>query len=53
MQATLSYSLRFRNFINIPDELAAFNSTVDPTRLLSMHCLNFPEADICPKRGLR
>ena len=50
MQASLSYKMgeNLANVVSIPEEKAAFNITVDPTRMLSIHCLNFPKADICP-----
>jgi len=50
---TLSYVIDddVKNIVSIPEEVAAFNETVDPTRMLSLHCLNFPEADICPGRN--
>ena len=50
LQASLSYKMKkdYANVISLPEEKAAFNITMDPTRILSGHCLNFPRADICP-----
>ena len=50
LQVSLSYQVagNLANVVSIPEEKAAFNITVDPTRMLSIHCLNFPKADICP-----
>jgi len=50
LQASLSYEVKkgYANVISLPEEKAAFNITMDPTRILSVHCLNFPRADICP-----
>jgi len=52
LQVTLSYSLgrNTKNVVTIPADQAAFNETVDPTRILSLHCLNVPDDGICPRR---
>ena len=52
LQVTLSYYFgrNRKNVVTIPADQAAFNETVDPTRMLSLHCLNIPDDDICPHR---
>ncbi|XP_072044152.1 beta-1,3-N-acetylglucosaminyltransferase radical fringe-like [Amphiura filiformis] len=48
-QITLSYKIdkTFTKTIHIPK--GAFNTTVDPTRFRSLHCMLYPDSDGCPK----
>ncbi|XP_022095572.1 beta-1,3-N-acetylglucosaminyltransferase lunatic fringe-like [Acanthaster planci] len=46
---TLSYRMHSEKAVNsVMLKSAAFNTTVDPTRFKSIHCLLHPEAGICP-----
>ncbi|XP_071963892.1 beta-1,3-N-acetylglucosaminyltransferase radical fringe-like [Antedon mediterranea] len=51
-QVTLSYGdrVKHKNIIKILD--GHFSNEEDPTRLLSLHCMIFPDEDICKRKRL-
>jgi len=48
-QAILCYQLRTQsdNVVSIPTNEGMFSLKDDPTRMLSIHCLIHPKAEIC------